>query len=577
MFRRKFLTTALATAVALSISSLYGSAYAANLQPAQPKEDWARDSVIYQIYPRSFADSDGDGIGDLPGIISRLSYLDKLGVDALWLSPFYKSPQADAGYDVADYRLVDPMFGSNEDFEHLLKESHARGMKVIVDLVPNHTSDEHAWFQAALKAKPGSPERARYIFRDGRGENGELPPNNWPSVFGQSAWDRVPGEKQWYLHLFDSKQPDLNWENPVVRAEFEQVLRFWLDRGVDGFRIDVAHGLIKEPKMADLVIEEGRENAGALVGPMWDQEGVHEIYRSWRKILDEYPGQRIMVAEAWVSPRERLAQYIRSDEMDQAFNFDYLMTQWDAAAFKNVIDSSIALTTTVKAPTTWVTSNHDVVRAPSRYGYSLKDQGKYALPGNGVGPNTPQPDEALGLRRARALAMLTLALPGSTYIYQGEELGLPEHTTMEDKYRQDPMFLRTKGEEIGRDGCRVPLPWKADAPSFGFGPSNKTWLPQPTSYANYAVDRQEKQSDSTLNLYRNLLKLRHERALGDGQLHWVEADKDVLAFDNGDIRVVINLGEQTTALPSGSQVLLSSEALPEAGKLPASTAVWLKR
>ncbi|GAB3370567.1 glycoside hydrolase family 13 protein [Azotobacter armeniacus] len=575
MFRRKFLGTTLATAVALSLTSLYGSAYAAGTTAAQADPNWARNSVIYQIYPRSFADGDGNGIGDLSGVVSRLPYLDKLGVDALWLSPFYKSPQADAGYDVADYRVVDPMFGSNEDFERLLKEAHARGMKVIVDLVPNHTSDEHAWFQAALKAKPGSPERARYIFRDGRGENGELPPNNWPSVFGKAAWDRVPGEKQWYLHLFDSKQPDLNWDNPEVHAEFEKVLRFWLDRGVDGFRIDVAHGLIKVKGLPDLEIEEGRENAGALVGPMWDQDGVHEIYRAWHKVLEEYPGKRILVAEAWVSPRERLANYVRSDEMQQAFNFDYLMTTWDAGAFKDVIDSSMALMDTVDAPTTWVTSNHDTVRAPSRYG--LKELGAHALPGNGIGPNTTQPDEALGLHRARALAMLTLGLPGSTYIYQGEELGLPEHTTMEGKYRQDPMFLRTKGEEVGRDGCRVPLPWKADAPSFGFGPSDKTWLPQPASYARYAVDRQEGKDGSTLELYRKILELRQEFALGDGKLQWVDSAKDVLAFDNGDLRVLVNFGTQATALPEGAEVLLSSESLQEPGKLPANTAVWLKR
>jgi len=576
MFRRKFLGTTVMTAVALSLASLYGGAFAATSQATQTGEDWARNSVIYQIYPRSFGDGDGNGIGDIPGVISRLPYLDKLGVDALWLSPFYKSPQADAGYDVANYRLVDPMFGSNEDFERLLKEAHARGIKVIVDLVPNHTSDEHAWFQAALKSPPGSPERARYIFRDGRGENGELPPNNWPSIFGKSAWDRVPGEKQWYLHLFDSKQPDLNWDNPEVRAEFEKVLRFWLDRGVDGFRVDVAQSLIKEKGLPD-VDESQYTNEGAMVGPMWNQPPVHEIYRSWRKILDSYPGKRIMVAEAFVNPREQLADYIRPDEMDQAFNFEYLMTKWDASAYRHTIDSSMALPASVGAPTTWVTSNHDIVRAPSRLG--LKELGRHAFPGNGINASMPQPDEALGLRRARALAMLTLALPGSAYIYQGEELGLPEHTTMEGKYRQDPMFLRAKGEKlgIGRDGCRVPLPWKADAPSFGFGPSDKTWLPQPASYARYAVDRQDGKDGSTLELYRKILELRQEFALGDGKLQWVDSAKDVLAFDNGDLRVVINMGEQATALPEGGQVLLSSEPLQETGKLPGNTAVWLKR
>ncbi|GAB3468701.1 glycoside hydrolase family 13 protein [Azotobacter salinestris] len=576
MFRRKFLGTTLATAVALSLASLYGSAYAADPTAAHSDQNWARNSVIYQIYPRSFADGNGDGIGDLPGIVSRLPYLDQLGVDALWLSPFYKSPQADAGYDVADYRIVDPLFGSLEDFDNLLQKAHSLGMKVIVDLVPNHTSDEHAWFQAALKSPPGSPERARYIFRDGRGENGELPPNNWQSLFGGGAWAKAPGDKQWYLHLFDTKQPDLNWDNPEVRAEFEKVLRFWLDRGVDGFRVDVSHGLIKAPGLPDQdeKLAKIASDAGRHVGPMWDQDGVHEIYRSWRKVLDQYPGKRIMVAEAWVSPPARLANYVRPDEMHQAFNFDYLMTKWDAGAFKKVIDSSLALSATVGAPTTWVTSNHDTMRPPSRYG--LKELGA-GRAGAGVGPSSPQPDEALGQRRARALAMLTLALPGSTYVYQGEELGLPEHTTLEAKYRQDPLFFRTKGEDVGRDGCRVPLPWKAEAPSLGFGPGNKTWLPQPASYARYAVDRQDGISGSTLELYRQILQLRHEHALGNGQLHWLDSDKDVLAFDNGDLRVVINMGAQATVLPAGSQVLLSSEPLQEPGKLPGNTAVWLKR
>ncbi|MBB3103171.1 glycoside hydrolase family 13 protein [Azomonas macrocytogenes] len=578
-FRRKLLRSFVVAAMGLSMASFQGNAFAeqaAGADSSAKPADWSRNAVIYQVYPRSFADSDGDGIGDLPGVTSRLPYLGKLGVDAVWLSPFYKSPQADAGYDVTDYRVVDPMFGKLEDFDEMLKKAHAMGIKIIVDLVPNHTSDEHVWFQEALKSPPGSPERARYIFRDGKGKDGELPPNNWPSVFGKAAWDRVPGEKQWYLHLFDSKQPDLNWDNPEVRAEFEKVLRFWLDRGVDGFRVDVAHGLIKVQGLPDIDIKEGQENAGALVGPMWDQDGVHEIYRSWRKVLDSYPGKRIMVAEAWVNPKERLAHYIRPDEMNQAFNFDYLMTKWDAKAFKEVIDYSLALSASVNAPTTWVTSNHDTVRATSRYG--LKELGAHALPGNGIGPKSPQPDEALGLRRARALAMLTMALPGSSYIYQGEELGLPEHTTLEAKYRQDPMFIRTKGGEIGRDGCRIPLPWKADAPSFGFGPSNKTWLPQPASYAKYAVDREESAPDSTLKLYRQILELRREYKLGDGKLSWVDSGKkDVLTFDNGDVRVVINLGEQSVPFPAGGTLVLSSEPLKDQDTLPGNTAVWLTR
>jgi alpha-glucosidase len=500
--------------------------------------EWWRTAVIYQIYPRSFADADGDGIGDLPGITSRLPYLARLGIDAIWLSPFYRSPQADAGYDVADYRLVDPLFGTLDDFERMRQQAHALSMKVIVDLVPNHTSNEHAWFQAALKSPPGSAERARYLFRDGKGPHGDLPPNNWQSVFGGNAWSRAPGDSQWYLHLFDRKQPDLNWDHPEVRAEFEDVLRFWLDRGVDGFRVDVAHGLIKAPGLPDwaghAAMVEGAEGGDDDPGPMWDQEGVHEIYRSWRRLLDTYPGERMMVAEAWIAPQARLVRYIRGDEMQQAFNFDYLLAHWNAAEIRTVVDSSLAASAAVGAPTTWVMSNHDSVRHTSRFG--LRKPG--ARP-KGIDATGEQPDEALGLRRARAAALLTLALPGSAYIYQGEELGLPEHTTLDARYRQDPAFFRTQGAEIGRDGCRVPLPWKADAPSFGFGPCEKSWLPQPDNFAPYAVDRQDGVSGSTLELYRQLLRLRRDYALGTGQLQWQSASSsNVLVFDNGTLRVV---------------------------------------
>jgi alpha-glucosidase len=539
---------------------------------------WWNSAVIYQIYPRSFADSNGDGIGDLPGITSRLPYLARLGVDALWLSPFYRSPQADAGYDVSDYRDVDPLFGTLRDFDRMLRDAHGLGMKVIVDLVPNHTSDEHAWFQAALQSPPGSAERARYVFRDGKGTHGELPPNNWQSVFGGNAWSRVPGrvpdDTQWYLHLFDRRQPDLDWNNPEVREEFEDVLHFWLDRGVDGFRVDVAHGLVKAAGLPDwagqAAMVEGTQGSNLIAGPMWDQDGVHEIYRAWRRVLDAYPGERMMVAEAWIASPERLVRYIRPDEMQQAFNFDYLLAHWDAAEFRAVIDVSLAASATVGAPTTWVMSNHDSVRHTSRFGLSVPG----ARP-KGIDAAGEQPDEALGLRRARAAALLTMALPGSVYVYQGEELGLPEHTTLDARYRQDPAFFRTSGEEIGRDGCRVPLPWKADAPSLGFGPDHKSWLPQPDVFASYAVDRQEGVSGSTLELYRRLLQLRREYALGAGELRWVASGSaDALVFDNGTLRAVINLGVQPIALPPGT-LLVSSEPPDAAGRLPGNAAAWL--
>ncbi|MCC2333577.1 glycoside hydrolase family 13 protein [Cellulomonas wangsupingiae] len=546
---------------------------------------WWRHAVIYQVYPRSFADASGDGIGDLPGVTARLDHLVELGVDAVWLSPFYRSPQADAGYDVADYRDVDPLFGTLADADALVARAHELGLRVVVDLVPNHTSDEHVWFRAALASAPGSPERARYHFREGRGEHGELPPNNWESVFGGPAWTRTtqpdgtPG--QWYLHLFDSKQPDLNWENPEVRAEFEDVLRFWLDRGVDGFRVDVAHGMVKQDGLPDwdghVAMIDGSDDTDAVAGtgnhgPMFDQDGVHDIYRSWRRVLDAYDGDRAMVAEAWVEPLSRLARYVRPDEMHQAFNFAFLAAGWHAPSLRRVIDASFAANDAVGAPTTWVMSNHDVVRHASRLG--LTDPTHRP---NGIGDGDEQPDAVLGLHRARAASLLMLALPGSAYVYQGEELGLPDHTALDDDLRQDPAFFRTGGAERGRDGCRVPLPWEGDAPGLGFSPTGATWLPQPTAWADLAVDRQRGREGSTYELYRAALRLRRAERLGAGGLQWLTepAGEHVLAFRNGDVVVVANLDEADVELPLSGEVLLASGPLRD-GVLPAGTTVWLR-
>ncbi|MGG5260910.1 glycoside hydrolase family 13 protein [Phycicoccus avicenniae] len=564
-----------------------------------PDAPWWRHAVIYQVYPRSWADADGDGIGDLPGITARLPYLGDLGVDAVWLSPFYVSPMNDAGYDVADYRDIDPRFGSLADADAMLARAHELGLKVLVDLVPNHTSSEHEWFRAALAAGPGSPERERYVFRDGRGPNGDEPPNNWPSVFGGRGWTRVteadgtPG--QWYLHIFDVTQPDLNWENPEVREELESVIRFWCDRGVDGFRVDVAHGLVKAPGLPDwhgavglydeVVTEEGPESGDGTVldhngtgaAPMWDQDGVHDVYRSWRRVLDSYGSpDRILCAEAWVKPEERLARYVRPDEMHQAFNFDFLETPWYAKDLAAVIESSLRSNDAVGAPTTWVLSNHDVVRHASRLG--LDQSGPRP---NGISADDVQPDAELGLRRARAATALMLALPGGAYVYQGEELGLPEHTTMPHEVRQDPTYHHTKGEVTGRDGCRVPIPWVHDAPSLGFGPGDDPWLPQPEAYADLAVDRQEGVEGSTLELYRTLLRLRRELGLGTrGLARDAMTAGDVVAFrstpaDGGDaLLVVTNTGARAVPLPEG-EVLVSSGPL-EDGALPTDTTAWLR-
>jgi alpha-glucosidase len=548
----------------------------------EPKKgyEWWRSSVIYQVYPRSFADGNGDGIGDLDGIKNRLPALAELGVDAVWFSPFFKSPQNDAGYDVSDYRDIDPLFGTLQDFDEMLAEAHSLGLKVIVDLVPNHSSSEHPWFQLALKSAPGSPERNRYIFKDGKGENGELPPNNWQSVFGGSAWTRItepdgtPG--QWYLHLFDSSQPDWNWENPEIIEEFNSILRFWLDRGADGFRIDVAHSMKKDLDFPDLDERNSDADGGAMTDaevehPFWNREGVHEINRRWRSVLDEYQ-DRAMCAEAWVMPLSKMAKWVRPDEYHQTFNFGYLETPWDPKALKNVVSESMEAFPGVGAPSTWVLSNHDVIRHSSRFGAS-------SIPrqGAGIGPDDDQPDEELGLRRARASSAFMLGLPGGAYIYQGEELGLPEHTTLDHKYREDPTFFRTNGERVGRDGCRVPIPWEHDKPSFGFGPTERSWLPQPEKFAEYARDVQQGVKGSTLELYKKLLKLRKELSLGLGDFHWLEplCTESSIAFENNGIAVVSNMGEPID-LPSGEILVSTQEGLEAGGKLGTDQTAWIR-
>ncbi|WP_029146546.1 glycoside hydrolase family 13 protein [Microbacterium luticocti] len=549
----------------------------ASAPPTAPGTEWWRTAVIYQIYPRSFADANGDGVGDLPGVTAHLDDLKILGIDAIWLSPFMTSPQRDAGYDVADYCDVDPLFGTLDDFDRMLQAAHARGIRVIVDLVPNHSSDQHAWFQAALAAGPGSPERARYLFRDGRGENGELPPNNWESVFGGPAWTRVteadgrPG--QWYLHLFDSSQPDFDWTNPEVRAEFRRILRFWLDRGVDGFRVDVAHGLMKAPGLPDYTppADSGSMGGDETDVPYWGRPEVHDVYREWHELLAAYDGDRALCAEAWMPTIAQTALWVRPDEMHQAFNFPYLMSDWNAQTLRHVIDESLRTFAAVGAPSTWVLSNHDVVRHASRLALTAENP-----QGHGIGPNSPgKPIAELGLRRARAATTLMLALPGSAYLYQGEELGLPEVIDIPDDARQDPTWFRTGGERYGRDGCRVPLPWTADGPSYGFNTTGASWLPQPAEWAHLARDVEARDEASTLSLYTRLLAERRARALGAGSLVWMpDAGADVVAFRNGNVTVIANLGDRPVPLPAG-RVIVSSEPL-ESDTVPRDVTVWIE-
>ncbi|PWC04582.1 alpha-amylase family glycosyl hydrolase [Mycetocola zhujimingii] len=562
--------------------------------PTSP--EWWRSAVIYQIYPRSFADANGDGIGDLPGITSRLGSLSDLGIDAIWLSPFMTSPQKDAGYDVANYCDVDPLFGTLDDFDAMTAKAHENGIRVIVDLVPNHSSDAHEWFQAALAAGPGSPERAHYMFRDGKGENGELPPNNWQSVFGGPAWTRTTNPDgtagQWYLHLFDSSQPDFDWTNEDVRTMFRDVLRFWLDRGVDGFRVDVAHGMIKADGLPDytppaeggsmggttpLGLEPGIDDFEDIDGgaPYWGQEGVHDIYRDWHQVLEEYEGDRVLCAEAWVEPLANMAKWVRPDEMQQAFNFPYLETPWEASALRAVIEESLEAFSSVGAPSTWVLSNHDVVRHASRLALTAENP-----QGHGIGPKSPgQPVREIGLQRARAATALMLALPGGAYIYQGEELGLPEVIDLPDDARQDPTWFRTNRERYGRDGCRVPIPWEAGAPAYGFNSTGDAWLPQPADWAPYARDAQVGVEGSTLELYREALRVRREQSLGLGTLEWIDGLRDnVIAFTNGTVTVVANTSTTDVALPAslaGAELILSSGAF-DGATLAGDTTVWLR-
>jgi alpha-glucosidase len=535
---------------------------------SSPGHEWWRSAVIYQVYPRSFADASGDGVGDLPGITSHLAEIADLGVDAVWLSPFYRSPQNDGGYDVADYTDVDPLFGTLADFDELLATAHDLGMRVMVDLVPNHSSSEHPWFRAALAAGPGSAERERYIFRDGKGEHGELPPNNWQSLFGGPAWTRV-ADGQWYLHLFDTSQPDFNWENPEVADFFDAVLRFWLDRGVDGFRVDVAHGNVKAPGLPDVDIE--LLQTGSMESPYLGLEGVHDIYRRWHKVLAEYPGDRMMCGEAWVQPLEKLARYTRPDEMQQTFNFVFLETPWDAERLRTSIDGSLAAFSAVGAPSTWVLSNHDTIRHTTRL--ALVPPPPH---GQGVGPDSPsKADPVVSQRRGRAASALMLALPGGAYVYQGEELGLPEVIDMPGEARQDPTYARTGGSLVGRDGCRVPLPWRAEAPAFGFSPTGASWLPQPADWTELARDRQAGVEGSTLEMYRRALRVRREHGLGSGTIEWIEAGPGVLALRNGAVTVIANVTGDAAPLPAG-EVLLTSAPLDEAGRAPADTTVWVR-
>jgi len=546
------------------------------------RNGWWEDAVIYEVYPRSFADADGNGVGDLSGLRARLGYLADLGVDAIWLTPFYPSPLADGGYDVSDYCAVDPRLGTMADFDGLVKDAAGHQIRVIVDLVPNHCSSAHPLFRAALAAAPGRPERDRFIFREGRGP--DLPPNNWESQFGGPAWTRVteadgrPG--QWYLHLYDPSQPDWNWRNPDVPALFEDVIGFWLDRGVAGLRVDVAHGIFKDPDLPD--VQAGQPLNGP--SPYRHRPELQALYRSWRAILDSYPvdgfpGSRTAIGEVWYDQADTLRPYLAPDGLPQVFNFQLILPDWQAAAFRGAIDSALALTSGSRAP--WVIGNHDVPRPASRYrldeGYTPEMITRLIALGDQNAEH--------GAWRARAAALLLLALPGSAYIYQGEELGLPEVTGIPDDARQDPRFRRTHGESPGRDGCRVPIPWDRTGTGFGFSLTRDgaspaaPWLPQPPEWGRYSVGPQLADEHSFLSLYRAALRLRRDHpALGRGTLRWLDPDPetpDLLCFAREPGFVfAANFGAAPAPLPAHGEILLASGPVTS-GSLPPDTAAWL--
>jgi alpha-glucosidase len=534
-----------------------------------PEFPWWRHSVVYQVYLRSFADGDGDGTGDIGGLRSRLPYLASLGVDALWVNPWYESPLNDGGYDVVDYRSINSLFGTLDEAKLLIVDAVRLGLRLLVDLVPNHTSSEHRWFRAAIEAGPGSAERARYHFLPGMGHGGESPPNDWTSVFGGPAWTRVP-DGDWYLHTFDVSQPDLNWANPEVRAEFIDILRFWLDLGASGFRVDVAHALVKDPDHPD-----GGDDVTEVMAmphtaryPMWDQPGVHEIVREWRSVLDEYP-DTVMIAEAWLPDWSRLARYVRPGEYHQVFDFLFLQSPWDARSVKGTIIEALGATRDVGALPTWVLSNHDVMRHATRYGLPRDVKPKEWL----LEGDRALLDEKMGMLRARAALLLMLALPGSAYLYQGEELGLPEAYDLPAGVLDDPVWERSGHTDKGRDGCRVPIPWTPDGPSFGFGRGG-SWLPQPGDWGTLSVQSQDGVPGSTLELYREAIRLRSETMRDDEVLDWLELGDDILAFRRGSgVSCLANYGREPMALPDGDVVISSGPV--EGDALPPDTTVWL--
>jgi alpha-glucosidase len=529
-------------------------------------DPWWRKSVIYHVYPCSFCDASGDGIGDLPGLRRHLDYLSWLGVDGVWLSPFYRSPMSDFGYDVSDHCSVDPLFGTLDDFDAVVTDAHRLGLKIIVDWVPNHTSDRHPWFLES-RSSLGSAKRDWYWWRDDRpdADGGSGPPgsegrrpNNWRSAFTgvghhefPPAWTWDAESGQWYLHLFLEQQPDLNWNNPAVRTDMAGVLRFWMDRGVDGFRVDAIHTLGKDPALPDLPPDLAPIPACALA----DDPSVHPFITYMRSVTEG----RLLLGETFLPTAAQIGPYYGNPgrpELDLAFNFMPLRSRWDAGVWKRRVDESELLMKSAPewAWPTWVLSNHDNPRHRTRYGGSED--------------------------KARAAAVLLLTLRGTAFLYAGEEIGLEDAVVPPDR-QVDPG---------GRDGCRAPLPWD-DTPSHGWAGGPEPWLPwPPEADAGRTVAEQTEDQQSTLNLYRTLIATRkRSSALQTGTFTWADTNDQALSYlrDDGSQRrlVAVNFASTPVSLrlPNGDwEVEVSSgvdggpELAPTSLSLRADEAVILR-
>ncbi|MET0461099.1 MAG: alpha-amylase family glycosyl hydrolase [Ilumatobacteraceae bacterium] len=546
-----------------------------------PDHWWSR-AVVYQVYVRSFVDSDGDGIGDLEGLRGRLGHIASLGVDAIWLCPAYPSPQRDHGYDVADYFAVDPAYGDLEIFDRLVADARTHGLRVMLDMVPNHCSDQHPWFQAALTSSPGSDERARFWFRHGP----DGPPNNWEAAFGGSVWTAVGGDDpQWYLATFTPHQPDFDHRHPAVDEMFADALRFWFDRGVEGFRVDAVWPVGKDPALPDCPpLAPGEFNPAHRFRP----EG-HDVWRRWRRVLDDYneahPDRDVMmIAEAYAPRRADItAEYTRPDEFQQCFAFDLLLSPWHAPTMRRAIAEAFEHIRAQGAWPTFTLNNHDTQRTVTRFGHADSARADAWTGENLLNPHGSV-DVALGTRRARAAAGLLLAMPGAVYLYQGEELGLPEWLDLPDDAREDPVFANTGGAKKGRDGCRVPLPWTAEpAGSYGFSPARGTaapWLPQPDDWGRYAADVQDGDDGSMLELYRRLVARRRTLLTADAA-ELVDVADDVVAMWRGAVLVVCNAGSAPVdvALAAGLRPVLTTDAADASdadggSTVPGDTTMW---